>query len=183
MDAQAILRNGALGIAGGLAASLAMNLFQSGWSAASKRLNPADGGDAGGGDEPSTVKAADRVAQATTGKPVPGDQREAAGQATHYGFGALLGGLYGATATVYPAVRTGFGAPFGAAVWAVADEVAVPAAGLSEPPTRTPVSTQVYALASHLLFGAVLEGSQLLLQRGLAALGSNSQRRPREARD
>jgi len=182
MDARAILRNGALGIAGGLAASLAMNLFQTGWSAVSKRLKPEDG-DGGGGDEPSTVKAADQVAQATTGNPVPGDQRQAAGQAIHYGFGALLGGLYGATGTVYPAVRTGFGAPFGAAVWAVADEVAVPAAGLSEPPTRTPASTQVYALASHLLFGAVLEGSQLLLQRGLTSLESDSGRRPRKARD
>lgn len=176
MNAEAVLKNGALGVASGLAASLAMNLFQSGWSAVSKRLQPQKNGGGQGEDEPSTVKAADQLAETVTGQPIPGEQRQAAGQATHYAFGAFLGGLYGAAATAYPAVRTGFGAPFGAAVWAVADEVAVPAAGLAEPPTRTPVSTHAYSLLSHLLFGAVLEGSQLLLQRGLELIEERDQR-------
>ncbi|MCW3797839.1 DUF1440 domain-containing protein [Sphingomonas sp. BN140010] len=176
MNAQTIVRNGALGIVGGLVASLAMNSFQSGWSAASKLLKPEQ--DRGGGGEPSTVKAADQVSQATTGKPIPNKERQTAGQATHYAFGALLGGLYGAASTAYPAVRTGFGAPFGAAVWAVADELAVPAAGLAKPPTQTPLSTHAYSLASHLLFGAVLESSQLALQRGFRAF---EERRERQA--
>jgi len=176
MNSQTILKNAAFGIVGGLAASLAMNAFQSGWSAVSKQLSPNGDEDRQGDDEPSTVKAADQLAEATTGEAIPDEKREAAGQVTHYASGALLGGLYGATATLYPAVRTGFGAPFGAAVWAVADELVVPAAGLSKPPTQTPASTHLYALASHLLFGAVLDGSQTLLQRGWESLGSRSGR-------
>ena len=176
MNARSVLKNGALGLASGLVASLAMNIFQSGWSAVSKRLEPQQDGDKQGQDEPSTVKAADQLSEATTGKPVPDEQRQAAGQATHFAFGALLGGLYGAAATAYPAVRTGFGAPFGAAVWAVADELAVPAAGLAKPPTQTPLSTHAYSLLSHLLFGAVLEAGQLLGERGLPALEGRNRR-------
>lgn len=178
MNTQAIVPNGALGIASGLVASLAMNGFQSGWSAVSMWLAPKQDHDGLGSEEPSTVKAADQVAKTTTGKRVPDQERQAAGQATHYAFGALLGGLYGAAGSAYPALRTGFGAPFGAGVWAVADELAVPAAGLGKPPTQTPLSTHAYSLASHLLFGAVLESSQLLLQRGLQSFEGRGERQP-----
>ena len=67
------------------------------------------------------------MSRKTTGEPVPEPQKDTAGEAVHYGFGALLGGLYGAAGSVAPRVRTGFGTIFGTAVWAVADEIAVPA--------------------------------------------------------
>lgn len=152
-----IVRNTAIGTLSGIIASAAMNGFQAAWTAAQKRLG-SEGDDEGGGD-PSTVKAADRLTEAAAGEPVPEQYREASGQLVHYGFGSLLGGVYGAASSVLPKVTTGFGLPFGAATWASADEVAVPAAGLSEPPQKTPLSTHAYSLASHLLFGAVLEGS------------------------
>ena len=41
--------------------------------------------------------------------------------------------------------------------------LAVPAAGLSGPPSKTPPVTHAYALASHLVFGSVSEG----VRRGL----------------
>ena len=175
MDAAAILRNGALGAAGGLAASLVMDGFQAGWSAVQTRLQPQANND-DGSSESSTEKAADAVTTAATGKPVPDEERKLAGQAVHYGFGALLGALYGAASTAFPATRTGFGLPFGAAVWAVADELLVPAAGLSEPPTEVPASEQAYALASHLVFGAVLHGSLKLFRAGAARLEETSER-------
>jgi uncharacterized membrane protein YagU involved in acid resistance len=54
-------------------------------------------------------------------------------------------------------VTIGRGAAFGAATSALLDEVAVPAAGLSEPPWTTSLATHVYGLASHLVFGLVAE--------------------------
>ena len=161
MNATAIARSTAIGAVSGLAASAIMNGFQASWSAARKQLAP--GSRAEGGGEPSTVKAADRVSRAATGKPVPEPQKDAAGEAMHFGFGGLLGALYGGSSAVLPHMTRGFGLPFGTAVWALADEAAVPAAGLSEPPQQAPLSTHAYSLVSHLVFGAALEVTRRVL--------------------
>lgn len=171
MDAAAILRNAALGAVSGIAASLVMDGVQAGASAAQKQLSSEDseGGDDSSGDD-STVKAADRLSEAASGNPVPEDRKQTAGSAVHFGFGALLGAVYGAAGTAFPIVRSGFGLPFGAATWAAADEVLVPAAGLGKGPTEVPASEQASYLGMHLVFGAALEGSLRLMEAGLAQL-------------
>jgi len=45
------------------------------------------------------------------------------------------------------------GIGFGSVLFAGADEIAVPAAGLSGKPTETSVSSHLYALASHIVYG------------------------------
>jgi putative membrane protein len=65
--------------------------------------------------------------------------------------------LYGAAAELAPEVARGAGLPFGAAFWLVADETALPLLGLSKGPTAYPVSTHVYALASHFVYGLTAE--------------------------
>jgi len=179
MNAATIVRNGAIGAVSGLAASFIMSEFQSGWSAVRKKLQPQDQGSSDGGEEPSTEKAADRMAQATSGRPVAGQDKGAAGQAVHYGFGTLLGAIYGTASTAAPAIRAGFGMPFGAAVWAGGDETLLPATGLAKRPDETPLSTHAYALISHLVFGASLEGGRRLLDRGVGALADGSRGRRR----
>jgi hypothetical protein len=65
------------GAAAGLLASFVMNQFQAVWSKADEELS--GGEDEGeGGDEPSTVKAADKVARAATGDPLPEKAKEPA---------------------------------------------------------------------------------------------------------
>ena len=139
----------AAGIAGGLVASLAMDLFQKVWSAV---LPPpkTDG-------EPSTVRAAEAIS-GSIGATIDKSEKPVAGQVVHYAFGAVLGGAYGLIAEYAPRVTTGFGTVFGAANALLFDEGAVPAAGLSKPPTEFPPATHAYSLASHLLFGATTEG-------------------------
>lgn len=186
MSAATVARNTAIGIASGLVAAGMMNAFQNGWSAI-KRSSDANaerqerearpGGDGRKGgrqsaedsdkDEPSTVKAADRVARKVTGEPIPSPYRKPAGKAVHYGFGALLGAVYGALGTVFPKVRSGFGSIYGMSVALTADEALVPAAGLGPPPQKVPLSTHVYGLASHLVFGAALEGNRRSIERVL----------------
>jgi len=85
------------------------------------------------------------------------EKREIVGAVVHYAFGVATGGLYGAMAEVKPATTTGAGLPFGAAVWLIADEIIVPALGLSKPPTKYPLSTHAYSIASHLVYGLTTE--------------------------
>jgi uncharacterized membrane protein YagU involved in acid resistance len=84
----------------------------------------------------------------------------------HYGFGAVVGAAYGATAEVIPATSAGIGVPFGAAVWVGADEIAVPALGIGKPRNEVPFSKHLYAFLSHVVFGATTE----LSRRGIRKL-------------
>lgn len=143
------------GILAGLIAGAAMNGFQALWSAAS--------GSRPSGAEPTTTRAADKAAQELTGAPLPEPYREAADPAVHYGLSALLGLGYGLAAESLPAVRAGFGTGFGLATALLLDEAAVPAASLAPPPTETPLSSHLYGLASHLVFGLGLEAARRVL--------------------
>ena len=115
--------------------------------------------------DPATVKAADRVALAVTGGPVPDRYRPASGEVVHYLLGATLGAAYGLAAEYRPGIGVGFGNAYGVAAALLLDDAAVPAAGLGPPPWRTSAGTHGYALASHLVFGTVLEGTRALLGR------------------
>ncbi|KQN82862.1 hypothetical protein ASE90_08785 [Sphingomonas sp. Leaf67] len=143
------------GIAAGLIASAAMAAFQ---SVAAKPLGQ-DGGD----DDPATVKAADKVAIATTGDRIPDAYRPQAGQAVHYLTGAALGGLYGVLTEYRPQAASGFGSLYGIATSALLDETVVPATGLGSPPWETSAATHAYGALAHLVFGVSLEGARSLL--------------------
>jgi putative membrane protein len=54
-------------------------------------------------------------------------------------------------------------------VWLGADEIGVPALGLSGPPTQYPLSVHLYALASHLVYGFTTELVRRTLRRGWGA--------------
>jgi uncharacterized membrane protein YagU involved in acid resistance len=167
MDNHRLLRSTVIGIAAGLAASWIMDRFQAAISAAS----PDDGDE----DKPATVKTADAVSNTVADKPVPGEYEAEAGSAVHYGFGAFLGGLYGALGETLPRVRAGFGTAYGAAVAIVADEMLVPTAGLAPPPQDVPMQTHAYGLASHLVFGLALEGSRRLIETAIVPDRSEEQ--------
>lgn len=146
------------GIAGGLLASLAMEQFQNGWTKVSEALRrDEEKKPAKSRAKPATVKAADAIAQQVVGRKVRKAQQKFAGEAVHYAMGGVSGALYGGLTELAPTVAAGQGLPFGAAVWLIADEISVPALGLSKPPTRISLATHAYALASHFVYGAVTE--------------------------
>jgi putative membrane protein len=154
MDSHSVVRGAIAGAVAGAFASFAMNRFQ-------KLVSQLGASDSGGGGEPSTEKAAERVA----GRPLRGGEKKRAGNAVHYGFGTALGATYGVAAEVEPWVTAGLGMPFGGAVAVVADETLVPALGLAGPPWLSPPSTHLYSLLSHLVFGAALEAARRALLR------------------
>jgi putative membrane protein len=108
-------------------------------------------------DEDATERAAKAVVNTVLHRPLSKREKETGGAVMHYAMGVTSGSLYGAAAELAPQVRVGAGAPFGAAVWLVADEAVVPALGLSKWPQEYPLSTHAKALASHLVYGLTTE--------------------------
>ena len=145
------------GLAGGLIASAAMTSFH---MAAAK----IDGSGPPPGED-ATVKTASAISEGLFRHKLTNHQKQVVGPLVHFGFGAQAGALYGAMAEVYPAVATGFGMPFGAAVWLGAHVIMVPALGLSKPATQSPVSKEATELAAHLVYGAVTEFCRRLIRK------------------
>lgn len=146
-----LLRGAAAGLAAGLVASLVMHGFQavaSGWAE----------GDSD--EDPSTVKAADRVMAGATGEHLRDEEKTVAGNLVHYGVGALLGIAYGIAAEYRPEVTKGGGTMFGSATALLLDEGAVPAAGLSAMPGKVPAAVHAYGAAAHLVYGGAAEATR-----------------------
>ncbi|MEO7723292.1 MAG: DUF1440 domain-containing protein [Chthoniobacterales bacterium] len=154
------------GVAGGLLASFLMGQFQAAWSAASEAISSSKKS-GGRKPDPATVKAANVLSEKVTGHKIPADYKPLAGEAVHYGMGASSAAVYGVLAEVAPIVTIGDGAGFGTGVWLLADELAVPAAGLSKSPKEIPLTTHVYALASHLVYGWITETVRRAVRRAL----------------
>lgn len=171
------------GLVAGLVASWTMNQFQAAWTKATEgfekphgaqSMQPSEGEQSGQGleqnkenQDDATVKAAKAISEGIFGHELKEGEKESAGAAVHYAFGTATGALYGGVAEVLPQVTLGAGLPFGAAFWLVADETAVPLLGLSKPPTEYPVSTHVYALASHLVYGLTAEAVRRVVRKAL----------------
>lgn len=185
-----VLRGLVAGLAGGLVASWTMNQFQAAWTRVAEgfekphgaqSMQPTEGSNPdevldlshaqSQSNEPkenqddATVETAKVISKNVFGHELKESEKKPAGAAVHYAFGTLTGGLYGAMAEVAPQVTAGTGVPFGAAFWLAADEVAVPALGLAKGPAAYPLSTHVYALASHLVYGATAELTRRCVRR------------------
>lgn len=155
------------GLAGGLAATFAMSQFQSitkHWQ--QTRHQGSQSHPPSGDDEPATAKAAEALSQTTTGRELAPNEKQHASQAVHYAFGAASGMFYGALSEYRPNARKARGAAFGTGLWALADELAVPALKLSPPPHKEPMSAHAYGFASHLVYGLTADA----VSRGVRAL-------------
>lgn len=174
-----VLKGLVAGLAAGLVASWTMNQFQAAWTRiaegsekphGAQSMQPTEGSK-GEGDtkeqDDATVETAKAISENVFGHELQESEKKAAGAAVHYAFGTATGGFYGALAEVSPQVTMGAGLPFGAAFWLLADEITVPALGLSKGPTEYPVSTHAYALASHLVYGMTAELSRRALRQVL----------------
>ena len=85
----------------------------------------------------------------------------------HTGLGAAAGAVFGAISRQIPVPTVAAGIGFGVVMWATLDEVGVPMAGLSPSSLKFPWQNHARALANHLVYGAVLGGTQALLRKAL----------------
>ncbi len=156
------------GAVAGLVASWTMNQFQSG---VSKLQKPQSTGSQPGEGEDATMKAANLGAEKILDRELSTEEKKKTAPFLHYGFGTLMGAIYGAVAEEFPAATSGFGTAYATGVFLVADEGAVPALGLGPRPKEISLSKHAYALASHLVYGLSTES----VRRGVrAALGRDT---------
>lgn len=170
-----VFRGMAAGLLAGCAAAWAMNQFQQ--IRAQNLPQCGDGGGAGSEakskaqeaenqqglhqsenlDENATVKTAQRISRKLFEHDLSECEKQVAGPAVHYGYGSLVGALYGGLAELLPITAAGLGLPFGFALWLLGDEIAVPALGLGKRPTEYPVEVHADALAAHFMYGATTD--------------------------
>ena len=167
----------AAGVIGGLVGGFVMDQFQALWSRltgdekdSERAHSPKQAGhklddgqeqtSSGDIDAPATVKLASAISEDVFDHDLSKGEKEAAGTAVHYGFSLVTGGMYGVMTELVPDASVGRGAPFGAAVWLLADEITVPLVGLSKGPSSYPISKHVYSLASHFVYGLATEATR-----------------------
>jgi putative membrane protein len=171
------------GAAGGFVGTMVMTQFQNAWRKAEKR----GFGDISGREESkrrqdraqskkeseesenATMKAAGKLAR-LAGRELTREQRGTASPYIHYGFGTAMGALYGMAMETSPrALRQQrvpfFGSAFGSALFLGADELAVPAAGLTESAERP--SEHLYGWLSHVVYGVAAEAVRRVVRSQL----------------
>lgn len=151
------------GAVAGLVATFVMTKYQ---NLTQDLMTDKSNDDKDNGDS-ATVKAANMITENVFDHKLQMSEKEFAGQTMHYLMGGISGAIYGATNEYTGLAKLGGGFPFGTAVWAIADDVIVPALGLAKSPTQTSLSTHAYALTSHWVYGTVSEFVRKAIRRAL----------------
>src|ERR1700761_7825472 len=95
-------------------------------------------------------------------EPLSEEEEEVSVRAIHWGFGALVGGIYGALAEYQPIVTGRLGPDFGLALCGMTHVSALPMLGLTETPENQTVREHASELATHAVYGVTTE----LVRRG-----------------
>lgn len=104
----------------------------------------------------STVRVGRGAYAALTGRALPVSDATI-DRVLHYAYGAGWGALFGLAAERVPRLRTpGGAAAYGLFVWAVSENLLMPALRITAPPQRYPAYNHAYAIAGHLAYAATL---------------------------
>lgn len=167
-----------IGTAGGLVGTLAMSAY---WRAVSR----ASGSDPRGETrqtngqtssiailgthhkegESSTEALARLGHQAVVHREPRPERKEKLSQAVHWTYGAAQGALFGAIARRLPGPRWLKGLGYGATMWLLGDELAVPAFGLADGPAHFPMRQHLHRFGAHLAYGAGAAATTSVLGR------------------
>lgn len=169
------------GLIGGLVGTWCMSEFQRGWTRVVDGPPPRSPGgrhDARDWEEKNegnnaNQQASQAVAKATIGRSLDNRELAIAAPVMHYAFGAALGVAYGILTEHRGWATAGYGTGFGAAVWAGADEIAMPAIGWSTP-SRFPLRDHLQSFTSHLVFGLATELARRTTRRTLESRAAHT---------
>jgi hypothetical protein len=115
--------------------------------------------------EDATAALARHAYQKLAGRTPPAATKRRLSWAVHIGYGLLVAALYVAARGGRPRHPVRDGLVFGAGLWLVGDELAVPLLGLADKPTAYHPTQHLQALARHLGFGvATAEATRFLEQ-------------------
>jgi putative membrane protein len=154
-DMGRVWKGAAAGLAGGLIATWAMGLIPKPAPEPNEERV-----------ENATVNAASAISEGIADHRLTSREKKVAGPLVHYAFGTAMGAAYGAIAELWPSAASGWGLPFGAALWMGADEVAVPSFGLGSKPTETRPAIHGWAFGAHLVYGLTTD----TIRRGVRAI-------------
>ncbi len=90
-------------------------------------------------------------------RPLTEKEEEVSVRAIHWGFGALVGGVYGALAEYQPAITSKLGASFGLTLCGITHASALPMMGLTETPENQPTREHATELVTHAIYGVTTE--------------------------
>jgi uncharacterized membrane protein YagU involved in acid resistance len=108
-------------------------------------------------DEDATVKIGQMISRLGRGRSLNEDEKPMAATAVHYGFGGVLGLMYGVVAALDPRAAVGAGVGFGVAAWLGPHAIVVPALGLAPSPLRQPPAKEALELVLHVLYGITVQ--------------------------
>lgn len=103
-------------------------------------------------DAPAPAQVGRRLVEGVFRRQLPDQRAALVNNITHWAYGVLAGAQYGLVAGSLRRPRVGYGALFGASVWA-SSYVVLPAAGLYQPITQYDRVTLGKDLATHLVYG------------------------------
>jgi hypothetical protein len=101
---------------------------------------------------PAPAHVGKRLYEGLFQRELPDSRAALVNNLTHWGYGILNGAPYGIVAGSAPTPRIGYGAPFGASVWA-SGYVVLPAAGLYQQIWTYPARVLAQDLSAHLVYG------------------------------
>lgn len=107
-----------------------------------------------GAEEDATVTLGRVLYREIRGREPGPETAEVLGSLVHYGYGALMGGIYGAVRADRHHPDLEGGLAWGTVLWLLGDELVVPLLGLSEGPAERPIREHTRELAGHLVYGA-----------------------------
>jgi putative membrane protein len=139
------------GIAGGLVGSVAKSYAETLFPPRLDHQTPHTSGRSG---PPAVV--ADQLASAT-GTSFSELERHATATGLHWGFGTLIGGVYGTIAELQPKATSWSGIPFGLTVNRVAHDQLLPAMGAIDPKAEQPAQERISQWMTHLVYGISTE--------------------------
>ncbi len=167
------------GAAGGAAGTAAMSLYMKGMRSLKKDgHNPQDGPKQQEHDvsligrqhqegEPATAAIGRLMYRKVTGREPDQAMRGKLSNLVHWGYGVDMGATYGLLRDRKRKLDIVGGLAFGAGLWLLGDEVAVPLLGLAEGPKAYPKRLHAETLGAHLVYGAVTAVATQALERAL----------------
>lgn len=106
-------------------------------------------------------------AEAESGAHFSGSEKTAAMQGLHWGFGTVVGGVYGVVAEFQPRATAWRGGAFGLTLNRLTHETLLPRMGLVEPVRDQPAQERVSEWMTHLVYGLVAEGVRRYVRKRL----------------
>jgi hypothetical protein len=115
-------------------------------------------------DGASTEKAAEAITEPLGLELRDRQQRKRAGNAVHWAYGMAWGAGYALITRRFGSIPLLSGVVLGTGLWAIGDEILVPALGLAPKAGEFPVTTHAKALGGHLAYGAGVDATYRLLE-------------------